>query len=1041
MAEQEAKKATRGKGRTEKKDLSQYPCKNFFLLGGCDRGEQCLFSHGSSVPSNAPQSVVKVKKEKTVFGAHGHPALAAARRNAEATVYDELFSRTKHPRCIVDVGGASGGFKRMFHRVTSGHNGFPVYHCLAPVCGPTDQVRSQELRTFWLENYDEIVDRRMMSCNHLFSECTCCDFDTERAVVFCHSFYYMKDADLARLRFGDEVYIITHRFDGESGSLPLSKPEFVWNRNALLQDRSIVMEPRGSCGNVYSHSDTTPILDAAMETGYSLPGDLVLFLVEWRSDVEQGGSTFIYKGTVQRGTANPPPLYRKQEIVRDVCSPEAVSAAEAMASTVTAAMSAKDRNATVRRIARTLNAREQLPQVLAEQLADRAVNQSIQRDSERMALYTSNDQILARQLAEEQAEQVEVLPVQGPQFSERKRRDFRWLWRASLGFLFVLFFLGLFVGVRGVVSLLPPITLVPLVVSATLAMVALWRCAKEKRSMDQYLQSVHCRRHNYFGQLDENGLLMPESDLPTDVGFHRLHSATTNTLCLGYGDLSKVDPKHEIDIPEVPCERKAQKGATLYSWTTRLSYVLSSCRCNFQNALVNRHAVLQPPVNLPFTHSEVLLKSLLREVGQWYRLELLELKYGDKWIMRWGLLKRLAIQASIVWDALLPNKVSSFIKREVNHSRPSKARLIQGYENLATQAAFAPEFAALQKAWGRVFNGTRRFHGIDITFSSGMNHRQLGDWLRDSLEMFPNARFYERDGKNWDATMQKKHFDLKCLAFQVAGKDFLDFARASFDVRGTAKNLKGGDRIRYRLRGTVKSGHNDTSSGNSLVNAMIIYEAMRLLGLKGRIIVNGDDCLVVLDRNVSKEDLMKIERALGIVPEARVFDRWQDVSFLSGIWAPTGDDEHPYAFIPKPGRLLARCFWSVKTMSKKQMSTWARDVAACILVGSRNVPVISTFLCRGGGLSSDFEPKTFNVIGRNYSDFAVVNPIRKGGPVVQWFLDRYHIDSAQLAEVEGFLNDEHLCPTEVGVLVHPILERIQEVDNADIDVRECSWEV
>lgn len=725
-------------------------------------------------------------------------------------------------------------------------------------------------------------------------------------------------------------------------------------------------------------------------------------------------------------------------------SREAIAAAESMASTCTAAMSAKDKNATVQRIARTINSRFQVQQIESEELAERVTAEAINRSTKRMSEYTSNSEIFARNVALEQQEQEEVLPVFGPQYSSKKKRNFQWVLKYLLTFLLFLIVCGLFCVIDQVVASFPMWMLLVLFITTSLAFYTCSRFWREKQKTDAYLRSVHVRQNRIFGEVDENGLLMPETPIPTQSGLHQLANNVTNTLCLGRGDESKIDPKHEIKIEDRPCDKKsAQKGATLYSWSTRLSYVLASCVCNFHNALSNRHGVTQPKITIPFTHAEALLKSLLNEVQGYYLLEVTQLRDGDKWIQRWGLTKRLMILSSRIWDTIAPDRVSSFIKREVNHSRPSKARLIQGYENLATQALFAAEFAALQKAWGRVFNGTRaqdyvRQHGIDITFSSGMNHKDLGDWLRDSLELYPNAYFYERDGKNWDATMQDKHFDLKYLAFSVAEPEFLAFTRACFDVRGTAKNLRGGDKIKYRLCGTVKSGHNDTSSGNSLINAMIIFEAMKLRGLKGRIIVNGDDCLVVLDRKIRVDELSDLEKAMGIVPEARVFERWQDVSFLSGIWAPTGDVVHPYAFIPKPGRLLARCFWTVQTMSKKQMQTWAHDVASCILVGSRHVPVIDTFLSLGGHVTEDARPRTYNVAGRNYKDFQVVNPIERGGPVVNWFLDRYHITHQELTDVETWFLEQAQV---VGILVHPVLERIQAVDNADIDVRELTWDI
>jgi hypothetical protein len=379
----------------------------------------------------------------------------------------------------------------------------------------------------------------------------------------------------------------------------------------------------------------------------------------------------------------------------------------------------------------------------------------------------------------------------------------------------------------------------------------------------------------------------------------------------------------------------------------------------------------------------------------------------------------------------MPGQVSSFIKREGNHSLPSKARLIQAYPNLATQAEFGPEFTSMQKTWCEIFDGSRLNNGIRITIASGMNASQLGDWMRDALQEFPAGVFYERDGKSWDATMQEEHHNLKIRAFSVGGPQFVKFLKDSYSVKGTAKNIRNGDRITYKLTGTVKSGHNDTSSGNSLVNACITYESMVRLGLGGWIIVMGDDCLVRTNRPIVTKPMEKQEGALGIIPEARCFSRWQDVSFLSGIWVDTGDASHPFGFIPKPGRILARCFWTTQKLSRNQELSWRRDVSECLLTGLQGVPIVTEWLETSGSSTNVRKGEDLIVGDRNYTSFEFVNRIVN---CHKWFQDRYGLTTSEILSATTMIRD--LGPMDIGLIVHPTLDRIMEVDLCDIDVRE-----
>lgn len=426
------------------------------------------------------------------------------------------------------------------------------------------------------------------------------------------------------------------------------------------------------------------------------------------------------------------------------------------------------------------------------------------------------------------------------------------------------------------------------------------------------------------------------------VGVYVLRSTVTNTVCLGQGDAAKLDPKHRILCsPSTDCDRPSQAGATLVGPTFGQTWVCRSCSCNAHNALTNRHGLKQPLSSACFLDYGFLFPRLRLE----YSLALL--LYYDGWEGKWTKAKMAAITRSCLLDPVLAAKVKSFIKRECCHKCPSKARLIQGYRNLSTQESCAREFMCFQKALCGIFSvhdgGFELFPNIYVSIASGANSNAIAGWMSLVLNRHVNAHFYERDGKNWDSTMSKLHHALKLSFLHSIDPRLARFVDDCFKVTGVV-NSRTGSGLVYRLEGTVKSGHNDTTSGNSLVNALIAAESFRKLGLCGSIIVAGDDLLGVVEGFFDVNALIACEAQYGITPEARIFHHPHDVTFISGCWLTSSVEPTAYAFVPLLGRLFVRLWWTTNPPRAKDLRNYRYSVVSGLLSACRGLPVYEEFL-------------------------------------------------------------------------------------------------
>jgi len=505
-------------------------------------------------------------------------------------------------------------------------------------------------------------------------------------------------------------------------------------------------------------------------------------------------------------------------------------------------------------------------------------------------------------------------------------------------------------------------------------------------------------------------------------------SGRFETVCVGFGDESKLGAAEIIVGPPRRCTRPGEVGPELFGLTAGFCTAVRRCMCGAHNALCTRHGTIQPPVTTRFEQFYKFLDDIGFDVRLEY--EFLYEHYEANWIFKWDRGKRCAIQRDQDERSSLPGEVASFVKFELYTKIMEKARLIQANKNYVSQAAAGPECTALQKAYTKVLRRRREGPDIRVTFASGLNSLELGHWMEEVLADRPGCSFYERDGKSWDATMQRPHHDLKMYAYRFATDLFRGIIESGYDVVGHVDMGRGRAEpsyMKYRLVGTTKSGHNDTTLGNSIINAGIAYEVMFRLGLRGDIIVAGDDLLVAVDGDFDADQFAACEREFGIIPEYRKFTTYKSVSFISGLWVPQ-DGEGRLVFIPKPGRQFAKLFWSLKRLTPRQVDDYVHSIAVCLTPVCGGLPVLGTFIA-----AHDRKGSIVPLEGKYYLHRGV-SPIEyEPVTILEYFCERYQTSPAEISELEALIRANS---GRVGILVHPLFQRMVQVDTCDIEERE-----
>lgn len=387
---------------------------------------------------------------------------------------------------------------------------------------------------------------------------------------------------------------------------------------------------------------------------------------------------------------------------------------------------------------------------------------------------------------------------------------------------------------------------------------------------------------------------------------------------------------------------------------------LATCATNAENALIMRH-LTKPKYQARERFPNVFLLQLKQPLRLAYE-EALRDEIGDDAAWRVGKkqVKLAMIDKSRMFDKLQAGKARSFVKFEVGTRVPKKARLIQGNVNECTAYYRPAEYQALGTALKKLGHTTFRDGTTDFQFhyAGGLNHNELSDLASEWLQM-PNIYIDERDGANWDSTMQRPTLTAELLVYEMLKcKSAMEFAIRSALVQGKIYTRSHENKFRrwvvkYETAWKRLSGDWNTSVGNTMISMMIAFVAITELPthLKPktvRALFMGDDYWAVYqfdelpDPRCLADAMNAKERTMGITPERGIFVDPFATTFISlGLWPRQGGG---YQFVPQIGKQLRKLYWTTKRCTLKQAEEIANGISIAFWPVYRGHPLMMRFL-------------------------------------------------------------------------------------------------
>lgn len=459
--------------------------------------------------------------------------------------------------------------------------------------------------------------------------------------------------------------------------------------------------------------------------------------------------------------------------------------------------------------------------------------------------------------------------------------------------------------------------------------------------------------------------------------------------------------------------------------------MLSQCPINVLNALTMRHLSLAPNQCVARLHNPFLtvFKKKIQEVAfsKWPELQ------SGEWRIGKPLHKLLNIDRSRMYDKVAPHKSKAFAKREINVAVPSKARLIQGNKNEATAYEHPEEYAVMTAVVKSVGDSEIEVDGVKCRFvyAGGKNHTQLSDLVSAELER-GHVVMDERDGKNWDATMNARLLAAEASVYELLKLKSADrFLQRCANVKGVVRCLGavGFTIIKYITAWKRLSGDWNTSVGNTIISIIIIFTALKHMPPHMRPthwtgLFMGDDYLGFMrypdgvDHRSLFNYMNDIESSCGITPIRALFTDPLRVSFCSlTLWPRRCGG---YQFVPNPGKQLAKLFWAKDGSYLKRIHAYRTAIAESFWKTFHGFELMQKYL------KHHFAALATGVVLDKY----VTEPLVTEVADVDWrsgFVYKYGIPFDALS---------FEFPTEDGVWHHPAIVHMIKVESLDPPERQ-----
>jgi len=390
-------------------------------------------------------------------------------------------------------------------------------------------------------------------------------------------------------------------------------------------------------------------------------------------------------------------------------------------------------------------------------------------------------------------------------------------------------------------------------------------------------------------------------------------------------------PRSWVKYDEKPCvvNRWTYPHATFNFSETPCVWTHNGCQCNQIIALQYRHQIATPEMTRDINENLITKTFAFPNLQPYTRPEVIR-DYNGAWRTKYQMAyltyKDRGLQRS-------DGYVNMFCKDDLEMGRPSKAPRAIQFRN----PVFALEQARFTKPVEKWFYALKDEYDTKIVGKS--DPFTIAEELCQKANKFANPCFLLLDASKFDTCVSKQWIeycrDVYCKLFH---KKYHRKIRMLWNQtivnRGFTRQG-----VRYKTYGTRMSGDMDTGLGNSIIMWTMLKSFLLHNQVKGSILVNGDDSVVVIERtHLCRVSDMSFFKELGFNMKFEVAHNIDEVEFCQARIIET---DYGVTMARNPARVMGRTSFRTTRAGKGEQRAFINTLGLCERAASWGVPIAS----------------------------------------------------------------------------------------------------
>lgn len=251
------------------------------------------------------------------------------------------------------------------------------------------------------------------------------------------------------------------------------------------------------------------------------------------------------------------------------------------------------------------------------------------------------------------------------------------------------------------------------------------------------------------------------------------------------------------------------------------------------------------------------------------------------------------------------SRIKAFVKAEklLIEEKDPDPRMIQARSpiyNLAVARYLKP----MERRLYRI-----RHKGLRVV-AKGLNDRQRAALIAQKMALWPDTVVFSMDVHRWDAHVQWPLLDIEHTFYMMLnGCQELRHLLAQQRENRCSARAEGNRFFRWKVKGSRMSGDMNTALGNCVLCVLVALWALRMLGIDGTVLSDGDDHLVFVPRRyMSRFHLYasSLYRMMGLALKLEpAVSTMEEVEFCQAKPVQT---VHGWVMCPNPAKVLATAF-------------------------------------------------------------------------------------------------------------------------------------